>query len=677
MANRKKQAPRAERRRQRRLVKKDASVATPARPARPSRPGRPARTPSIAPGAPWLTERLASLAAPPLPRRQTLLIMLALCVLVAVGYFPATYGGLIWDDFILTASPPVHEWSGIFDLWFDPPSMRNYEGHYWPVLYTIFWLEHKIWGLNPIGYHLNNMILHAGVVVVLWQLLRRLGVPGALFAAAIFAVHPQHVESVVWIIGRKDVLATLFCLGAVFTYVRFIEHGRRSQYVWALALFTLGLLSKSTIVTLPAGLLIWHWWRQGRVSTAAMTSTLPFFMVGLGIALADTAYYQSNEHVDFGYSLLERVVLAAHVLGFYVGKLLWPAELAVIYPKWQIGVGDWVGWACALGGAATAALLWRFRATIGRGPLAGVLFFAVTLSPSLGFVDYGYMQYSFVADRYQYFASIGLVAVFAAAATVALRYGLARLAEARRRPARLVAGGGAAALVALLATLAWQQATIYEDEHLFYSHIVSYNPVARSAHHNRGLWLHKQGRSEEALADFHRELQNRPDYDNPHVSIGIIHDQANRFVEAEKHYRNALRIKPHNKEALNNLPLLLVRRGQGEEQQGRIKEAEALYQQALQVVPHHADATLFLGALLGTTGRYQASATLFQDFLKVTPDSAIMHGNLGLTLFQLKRFDAALRSFDRALELDPNMEDMRTNRERLVEFMASGEAGGQ
>ena len=149
-----------------------------------------------------------------------------LCLLVAVSYFPALSGGFVWDDWALTKSTPLHTWSGLAQVWFAPRALLPYEAHYWPLLYTLFWLEHKLWGLTPFGYHLVNLLLHTGVVLLLWRLLWRLGVPGAWFVAAVFAVHPLHVESVAWIIGRKDILATVFYLSSVLAYIRFAEMPR-------------------------------------------------------------------------------------------------------------------------------------------------------------------------------------------------------------------------------------------------------------------------------------------------------------------------------------------------------------------------------------------------------------------------------------------------------------------
>lgn len=560
----------------------------------------------------------------------------ALCLLVAVSYFPATLAGFVWDDVVLTMAGAIHRWSGLLDLWFAPRTLTDFEGHYWPLLYTTFWLEHKLWGLAPLGYHLVNLLLHAAVTLLLWRLLLRLEVPGAWFAAALFAVHPLHVESVVWVIGRKDVLATLFYLAAVFAYLRFVEEQRRGQYILALTLFVLGLLCKSILVTLPVALLIWHWWKQGRVTLADVRRVLPFLLLGLGIALADLSFYKGRDPTAFDASLLERALLAAHALGFYAGKLLWPTELAVIYPRWEVGIGDYLAWGCALGGVALLALLWSARHRIGRGPLAGVLFFVVTLAPTLGFVDYGYMLYSFVADRYQYLAGIGVIAILTAAGTWACRWNFGLLPDARG--ARIIAllwPAAAGALLVVLGTITWQQAGIYRDNFTFYSHITALNPVARFAHHSLAQAYHDRARYEDALTAYRTD--NRlareqpaplPRISSNHIGIGRTLVALGRSEQAEEHYRQAFQLTPRFPRALENL-----------------------------------------GGFLIDQQRHRESLRHFQTLTEIAPQQARYHVGRGVSLVGLGRHDEALRSYDRALTLNPNLAMARTNREKLLEFL--------
>ncbi len=563
--------------------------------------------------------------------RQRLVAAAVLGGLVVAAYFPAFLAGFVWDDRIFTGTPLVRDWSGLWRIWFSPAEIEN-EAHYWPLLYTTFWLEHKLWGYAPAGYHVVNVLLHFANTLLLWRLLARLAAPGAWVVAAVFAVHPLHVESVVWIMERKDVLSGLFYLAAFSVWVRFVEESRpkrrRRSYLLALALFVLGLLSKSIVVTLPAALAVWHWWRQGRVTGADFHRLAPFFAVGLAFAVADVAFSNTREPVSLGYSMIERVLIAAHALWFYVGKLLWPADLAVIYPHWEVNVADPREWGYVAAAVALAAALWLLRRRIGRGPLAGALFFTVTLSPVLGFVDYGYMQFSFVADRYQYLAGIGVMAVLAGAAA----HGAGKLPEVGRKGAM----GAAGVVLIVLGTLTWRQAGIYRDGVTFFSHVIAHNPTAREAHRNLGEALTREGRWEEALAAFRIAVELAPQDPREHSNIGAALIMLDRLDEAEEPLRHALALDPRSVYALQNLAAAEVR-----------------------------------------WKRYGEALDLYRRLAEVEPDNPSAHHGAGTALYYLGRLEEALESLERALALDPEREDIRTNRDEVRAIQRRRGRGGE
>ena len=388
------------------------------------------------------------------------LAFLALGLLAAVPYLPAMlWGGFVWDDNLYIKVDPVRDVSGLWQIWFSPSELGR-EDHYWPLVYTMFWLEHKLWGFDPTGYHIVNVLLHLANTLLVWHLLRRLAVPGAWMVAAVFAVHPLHVESVAWVFERKDVLSGLFYLAAALAWMRFVEQPRRGRYAGALALYVAGLLSKSIVVTLPVSLLIWHWWKQGRVTSTDLLRLVPFFIVGAVITVGDLSFSRSVSPVSFDFSLTERMLLAARALWFYADNLLWPSSLAAIYPRWDIRVADPMAWGYLVAAVALAMALWHFRLRLGRGPLAWALFFAATLSPVLGFVDYTYMKLAFVADRYQYLAGIGVMAVVIGAAA----YGARNLSGLWQKGTL----GIAAVVLVVLGTLTWRQASIYRDDETFW-----------------------------------------------------------------------------------------------------------------------------------------------------------------------------------------------------------------
>ena len=547
--------------------------------------------------------------------------VLALGLLVGVSYLPAVlWGGFVWDDRGITESKAIHELSGLWRIWFSPRDALRWEAHYWPVVYTTFWLEHKLWGLNPVGYHVVNVLLHFGNTLLLRRLLGRLAVPGAWVIAAVFAVHPVHVESVAWVIERKDLLSTGFYLAACLTWVRFGAAPRvgSGRYLLTLALFVGGLLCKSIVVTLPAALVLWPWWKQGRVSGADWLRVVPFFAVGLGIVGADVAFSRLKESVVLDYSMAERVLIAAHAVWFYAGKLLWPAGLAVIYPHWDVSVTNPLAWWYVVAAGAVVAVLWGQRRRVGRGPLAGVLFFGVTLGPVLGFVDYGYMQFSFVADRYQYLASIGVLGAVVGATACGLSHVRAG------GVGRWGAAGVVLLAVGVLGTLTWRQAGIYQDKLTFYSHIVSHNPTARSAQYNLGTALLDAQRLEDALAAFRLATEQRPDHVKAHTNTGTSFMRLGRTDEAEKSLRRALEINPRHGISLLNLAAVKIRRG-----------------------------------------RYGEALTLYQRLIEVEPRRAAAHAGMSIALRNLGRTDEALRSVDRALALDPTQKHALRSRELI------------
>ena len=584
---------------------------------------------------------MASLGAGP---RRDAFTALTLAVLAALCYVPALSGGFVWDDVIFSEEPAIHAVSGLKSIWFSPADIRN-EGHYWPLVYTSFWLEHQLWGLWPAGHHAVNIVLHVLNCLLLWRLLERLRVPGAVVIAAVFAVHPVHVESVAWIIERKDVLSALCYLSAVLVWVRFVEEPRPARYTLALLLFAGGLLSKSVVVTLPAALLVWHWWQYGRITWTDVTRLAPLVAIAVGITAADLSYYTSREPLDLGYTLAERVLIAGRALWFYVGKLLWPADLAVIHPLWEIDAGNLRAWAYPVAAAALAAGLWLARRRIGRGPLAGVLYFAVTLAPVLGFVDYGYMQFSFVADRFQYLAGIGVLAVLIGGAA----HGLGRLPEEYRRGARWSGAVAVVALVVVLGALTWRQAGIYRDDVTLFSHVVAHNPQARDAHLNLGVALFKANRFDEGLEAGRIALRQRPDSIKALTAVGRGLIAVGRPDEAEELLRRAVRLDPRDTRSRQNLAESLRK-------QERFVEAVEWYRAVLAIDDEFAPPYAGMGIALFGARRYEEAIAALERALSLDPrlpTAAALHLYLGRAARELGRFDEAAGHLQRAAEIEP------------------------
>ena len=603
--------------------------------------------------------------------QQSGLPLLAFLAAIFVFYFPALSGEFIWDDVFFHGERAIHSWSGLWSIWFAPSEMAK-EGHYWPITYTTFWLEHKLFGLNPVGHHIVNCLLYFTSVVLIWRLLLKLEVPGAWAISMIFTVHPLHVESVAWLIERKGLLSALFYLGAVHVWLRFRESPSLKTYALALGLYALGLLSKSTVVTLPAALLVLLWWKQERISAQDIMRVLPFFIVGFTITLGDYLFYVTREELDLAYSFLERVLIAAQAVWFYVGKLLWPANLMVIYPHFDVSVGNLVAWLFVAATVGVLILLWGCRHRIGKGPLAGVAFFVITLSPILSLVDYGYMQFSFVADRYQYLAGLGLMAVLVGGAIHAIQPYITSF--------RCTFMGTFAVLVIGLGILTWQQATIYQDGITFFRHIIAHNPTARDAYLNLAYALSRAGRIEESYEASLKAIELQPNKSMAHANFAATLIQIKRYGEAEESLKRALELDPKNAAAWQNYGSLHSKRQHYEKAyeanlkavelqpnkstahsnaarvlilMRRYDEAEESLKRALELNPGNEAAWQNYGSLYLAQQRYEKAVAAFQKALDLNSDSILAHGGIADSYYRLGHHTKAMEWIDRALALNP------------------------
>ena len=567
-----------------------------------------------------------------LPVWQGALIVL----LVFLAYLPALRGGFIWDDeTYVTHNPTLHNLDGLQRIWFEVGAVPQY----YPMVHTTFWLEYHLGGLNPFGYHLVNILLHAMAAILLWQVLLRLRIRGAWLAAVLFALHPVCVESVAWITERKNVLSAVFYFAAALAYLRFApleqNDSGRQRWGWhrvALVLFMAALLSKTVTCSLPAALLLVCWWKKGRVRQNDIMPLLPFLATGVALGLL-TAWMEKHhvgaQGAEWSLTFADRCLIAGRALWFYAGKLVWPAHLTFIYPRWEIESEVWWQWLFPIAAAGVMAGLWLARRLIGKGPLVAVLFFAGTLGPALGFVNVYPMRYSFVADHFQYLAGVGLITLCAA--------GLARIP-------RVIP----ATLVVLLGALTWQQAGIYRNLETLWRDTLAKNPDCWMAHNNLGHLLSNQGHIEEAMEHYHKAIQIDPNSYETLGNLGNALATLGRFDEAIKNYRKFIQINPNDAAALNNLGLALVA-------QGRFDEAIENYYKAIQINPDYPDAQYNLGIALAAKGRSDEAIENYRNAIQINSDRPDTFYHLGMTLGQLGRTREAVAQYREALKLDSNL----------------------
>ncbi len=599
----------------------------------------------------------------------------ALLAAVLLAYQPAWHRGLIWDDDAHVTHPSLRSWQGLNRIWFDLGATQQY----YPLLHSAFWLEHKLWGDDTLGNHLVNLSLHVLAALLVARLLRTLNVPRALLAAAIFALHPIQVESVAWITELKNTLSAVFYLSAAIVYLRFDRTRTLSSYLAALGLFALGLLSKTVVATLPAALLVVFWWQRGRLSWRRdVGPLLPFFIVGAAAGIF-TAWVERKligaEGAAFDFSFVERCLIAGRAIWFYLAKLCWPTELVFIYPRWHINQAAAWQYLFPLGVLLLLAAFWELRRRT-RAPLAALLFFAGTLFPVLGFLNVFPFIFSFVADHFQYLASLGIITLFSAGAALLLRR--------TEGAARVIGQIGCAALLATLAVLTWRQSRMYEDIDTLYQTTIDSNPDCWMAHFNLAIRFARRGQTDEAISHYQKGLELKPDSFESHNNLGLALAGQARIDEAILHYRRALEIKPDYAEAHNNLGLALAGRGRVDEAidcfhkaleikpdfakphnnigtalmgRGQVDAAIAQYRRALEIEPDYAEANNNLGVALAGRGQVDDAIALYRKALEIEPEYADAHNNLGVALKSRGQVDEAIAHYRMALESKPNYAD--------------------
>ena len=531
-------------------------------------------------------------------------------LLVFLAYLPALRGGFIWDDdAYVTNNPLLTAPDGLKRIWFsmDSPSQ------YFPLTYTVFRIERSLWGLNPAGYHGVNVLLHAINALLVWLLLKRLSVPGAWLAAALFALHPVEVESVAWITELKSVLSLFFTLLTLLCWIEFVgERSKRFWYGLALVFYALALFSKTTACTLPAALLLILWLKTKPIDWRRLAQVVPFLAMGLGMGLLAMwweRFHQGTHGKLFSMGLLERILVASHALWFYAGKLFWPVNLTFSYPRWAIDPANPSAYGWLVMGIGLCAAICFTRRFVGRSVEVAALFYVATLSPLLGFVMLYTFRYTFVADHYQYVASIGLIALAAVGITIAFK----------TKPFLKLACCGA--LLLTLGILTWQQAGIYRNPETLWRDTLAKNPDCWMAHNNLGLLLKNQGHIKEAMEHYHKALQINPNYAEALNNLGVALAAQERFDEAIEDFRKALQIDPNSAKAQNNLGHALAAKG-------RFDEAIENYYKAIQLESNRSETYFQLGVVLGQSGRIQEAMVQYREALRLNPDLAGALNNL-------------------------------------------------
>ncbi len=648
---------------------------------------------------------------------------LIFCVTL-LAYLPALAGAFIWNDSDYVTAPALRSLTGLARIWNEPGATQQY----YPLLHSAFWVQHRLWGDHPLGYHIVTLLLHAGSAVLFALILRRLFDGGTSpstplppspglwrtgrafdsekvaagherrryagvewLAALLFALHPVHVESVAWITEQKNTLSLAFYLAAALVYLQFDGTRRPRTYVAALALFVFSLWCKTVTATLPAALLVTFWWKRGRLDWRRdVLPLLPWLVLGAATGLFSSwveQTYIGAQGVDFNLPILARVLVAGQAIWFYASKLVWPFGLNFVYPRWTVDTAIWWQWLFPLGVLAVGAVLWALRRRT-RGPLAAFLFFVGSLFPVLGFVNLYGARYSWVWDHWQYLPDLGLLALAAAGLTAGWRRAALQI--------RGLGFGLVAALAVLLGALTWSHCGMFHDDQTLYRTTLARNPACWMAHTNLGDLISKiPGRLPEAIGHFEAALRINPRDVHAHNDLGLAFTKIpGRLPAAIAEYEAALRIDPRFAPAHNNLAWVLQQQGKTDEantqyaravalqpdyvtahydwgvallDQGRAAEAVIQLEAAVRLAPGHADALVNLGNALMQVQRAAEAVACYEQALRLKP-GADVHYDLGVALAELDRRDEAAAHLRTALALAPDLPKAHYQLARLAEL---------
>jgi protein O-mannosyl-transferase len=564
----------------------------------------------------------------------------ALVAAVFLAYLPAWHGGFIWDDDLHLLNNPVLKPGGLVPTWLTPGSYINY----WPLTFTVYRLEFEAWGLETLGFHLVNIALHAVTALLVWRVLVELNVPGAMVAAALFALHPVNVESVAWITQLKGILSLLFALVSTLFYLQYDRRRGRWRYTAAIAAFGLSTLAKGMVITLPIVLLACAWWRRGSLERRDLARMVPYVLIGALMAGVELWTQHAGDAVRSD-SLLSRSAVAGCAVWFYLGKLFWPVDLCFVYPRWKIDDGDVLSYlpGLLLLVIVFALALW-LRRTWGRPVVMLIVCYVALLLPALGFVNVYFMEYSLVADHWQYAAAIAPSAAMGVAAAWMFRQ------PGRRHVAQILG----LALLATFAVLTWRQSRMYADADTLWNVTLVKDPNCWLAHNNLGHSLAGRGQIDDAIAHYRMALESQPDFAPVHNNLGAALAGRGQIDDAIAHYRMALESKPDYAEAHNNLGLALAGCGQ-------VDEAIAHYRKALEIQHDFAVAHNNLAAALAGRGQIDEAIAHYRTALESKPDYAEAHNNLGLALAGCGQVDEAIACYRRALEIKPDYVEAHVN----------------
>ena len=624
-----------------------------------------------------------------------------LAALVLFAYGPLLRAGFIWDDQWIVENFFVRHWSGFWYIWRGAGGVTD---EYYPLAYSVFLLEHMLWGVNPLDYHLFSIVLQAINGLLLWRILKRLGLKSAWLIAAIFAIHPVQVETVAWVAEQKTLLSALCYFVAVLAWLRFAKLGgapddnpavglesraRAPHYqvaarkpsrdspqacsppakralLWrdlawyflALLFFVLALLAKTAACTLPAILLLLLWWKRGRLTWRDILVYVPWFLAAWWMARMTVGVETGGSPAMGGalqFTLGQRLLIAGKDLWFYPLKLFWPWPLLEIYPRWSVAALGGVEWLFPLTAAAVPVALFLLRGKIGRGPFTAAAFYGLTIAPVLGFISWGYLLRSFVADHLQYMACIGLIALtiegfwfLVSSGRLGGRGPQAEPETTNHKPEALLGTGVSGILLAVLGVFTWAQSWVYFPPVHVWTHVLKYYPDCAVALENMARDGHDPAQVARGIALLRRTFQRTHGANALlDADLGGVYFAAGDYAAAQACYQRTLRADPRYLHAAVAIIACDQHLGGGPRLLTDLRRE-------IKAFPASADLQLQLANTLEAQRRYGAALPHFRAAIRGRPYDPEALYALALDLEMLGQRQEALHYYCRAVHFGPH-----------------------
>ena len=611
-------------------------------------------------------------------RRDVLVCLFLIVITLAVYWQTRNHEFVSYDDNAYVTENP-HVQAGLTRQTIIWSFTTTHVANWHPLTWLSHMMDCQFYGLNPSGHHLTNVWFHLVNTVLLFLLLNRL--TGASwrsgFVAALFVVHPLHVESVAWVAERKDVLCTLFWLLTMWAYIYYVEKPRLHRYLLTLLTLGLGLMAKPMLVTLPFVLLLLDYWPLGRfqagpagsndqgqvqvplnsVRTRSPSSRLiwekaPFFVVSLASCAVTFLVQQKGGAVETveAFPLTIRIGNALVSYVSYMGKMIWPQNLAVFYPHPGTSLPGWQ--AVAAGLLLIFITIGVIRAGRKRAYLTvGWLWYLGTLVPVIGLVQVGAQA---LADRYTYVPLIGLF--------IMISWFIPDLLAGWRHRG-IVLGGAAVTVVSALMVCTWMQLQHWKNDITLFEHALKVTANNYLAHDSLGNALAQKGMLEQAIAHYQEALRIKPNLVNTHNNLGVALLNRGEINRAIAQYYQALRLKSDSAETHNNLGVALFTVGQ-------LDQAIGHYLTAIKLDPNFGKAHNNLGNVLARKGKLDEAISQYSRALELKTNYPEAHNNLGVALAQQGKLREAIARFKRALQLRPDYAQARSNLDNAIALLA-------